>query len=123
MVDKKIKVELDDEMNLEDLILLGEDKLFNIHIEYPKEDENGEFIIVKSKAKIKQFTLKEIRNINLKNITLDTEIKILRKSLYTQQDTPFTEELILNLPLGVVNAISREVMRISGVDESDIKKY
>ena len=70
MVDKKIKVELDDEMNLEDLILLGEDKLFNIHIEYPKEDENGEFIIVKSKAKIKQLTLKEIRNINLKNITL-----------------------------------------------------
>ena len=41
-----------EETNLEDLILLGEDKLINVVIEYPTE--NGR---VTAKAKIKQLTI------------------------------------------------------------------
>ena len=48
MANTKIEVE---ETNLEDLILLGEDKLINIIIEYPTE--NG---TTTAKAKIKQLT-------------------------------------------------------------------
>ena len=108
----KIEVE---EVSLEDLIVLGEDKLINIIIEYPTE--NG---IVQSKAKIKQLTMKELKNLDLTKPSLETNVKILKKSLFKQDGESFPEELILNLPIGVVNAISREVLQISGVNQQDM---
>lgn len=108
MSSAKIQVE---ESNLEDLILLGEDKLIDITIEYPTETGK-----VKAKAKIKQLTMKELKNIDLQNLSLETNIKILNKALFKQDDTAFSKELILALPVGVVNAISAEIMKISGVD-------
>lgn len=105
----KIDVE---ETNLEDLILLGEDKLINIVIEYPTETGR-----VKAKAKIKQLTMKELRNLDLENPSFETNIKILSNALYKQDGTTFNQELILALPVGVVNAISAEIMKISGVDQ------
>ena len=108
MSSARIQVE---ETNLEDLILLGEDKLINVVIEYPTETGK-----VKAKAKIKQLTMKELKNIDLQNPSLETNIKILEKSLYTQEDTPFSKDLILALPVGVVNVISSEIMKLSGVD-------
>lgn len=110
--EKDFKIEVE-EYNLEDLIVLGEDKLVNIKIEYPKKDGS----LVVAKAKIKQLTMKELRNINLENITLETCVKILEKSLFKEDETHFTKELILNLPVGVVNGISNEILRISGVNE------
>lgn len=108
MSSAKIQVE---ETNLEDLILLGEEKLIDITIEYPTETGK-----VKAKAKIKQLTMKELKNIDLQNLSLETNIKILNKALFKQDDTAFSKELILALPVGVVNAISAEIMKISGVD-------
>nr|WP_295000920.1 hypothetical protein [uncultured Methanobrevibacter sp.] len=119
MSDKKINIEVE-EVNLEDLIVLGEDKLVNILIEYPSENEEGLITIVKSKAKIKQLTLNELRNLDLNNITVNTAVNILKKALYKQDETPFTNELILALPIGVSFAIAREIMKISGVDEDQL---
>ena len=102
-----------EETNLEDLILLGEDKLINITIEYPTE--NGK---VKAKAKIKQLTMRELKNLDLQKPTLETNVTILSKALFKQDDAPFEKELILALPVGVVNAISEKIMEISGVNQN-----
>ena len=101
-----------EETSLEDLILLGEDKLINITIEYPSE--NGK---VKAKAKIKQLTMRELKNINLEKPSLETNVAILSKALFKQDDSPFEKELILALPVGVVNAISEKIMEVSGVNQ------
>jgi len=108
----KIEVE---ETSLEDLIVLGEDKLINILIEYPTEDGS-----VKAKAKIKQLTMKELKNIDLTNVTAETSVDILEKGLFKQDGEPFSKELILNLPIGVVNAIGNEILRISGTEQKDM---
>jgi len=108
-----------DEVNLEDLIILGDEKLINIKISYPEERE-GVIRIVNSKAKIKQLTLKELKNIDVNNITVDTAVSILRKALFKQDETLFSKELILALPIGVCFAITREIMKISGVDENQL---
>ena len=112
------KVEVE-EYSLEDLIVLGDDKLINIIIEYPLE--TGETRT--AKAKIKQLTMKELKNIDLNNITLETSVKILTKSLYQQNETPFTRELILNLPIGVVKKITTKILEISGVGDNDLKGF
>lgn len=112
----KTKIEVE-ETNLEDLIILGEDKLFNILIEYPKEDEDGQIVPVKTKAKIKQLTIKELRNIDVNNVNINTAITVLSKALFKQDETPFSKEVILALPIGVCFAITKEIFRISGVDE------
>ena len=108
----KIEVE---ETSLEDLILLGEDKLIDVLIEYPTE--NGK---VKAKAKIKQLTMKELKNIDLTKITAETSVDILTKALFQQNGEPFSEELVTSLPIGVVNAISTEIMKISGTEKTDM---
>ena len=57
MTEAKIEI---DEINLEDAIVLGNDKLVNISIEYPRENEDGDVIeTVKTRAKIKQLTMKK----------------------------------------------------------------
>ena len=108
------KIEIE-ETNLEDLILLGEDKLIDILITYPTDEGNRS-----AKAKIKQLTIKELRNINLEKITTETSIEILNKGLFKQDGTPFGKNLILNLPIGVVNAIGNEILRVSGVETKDM---
>lgn len=109
-----------EEVGLEDLILLGEDKLVNILIEYPNV-ETGD--MVKAKAKIKQLTMKELRNIDLNRITLEISVDILNKSLFKQDGTPFSKELILNLPIGVVRKITNKILEISGVGDDDLKGF
>lgn len=108
-MDPKIEVE---ETNLEDLILLGEDKLISILIEYPTE--NGS---VKAKAKIKQLTMKELKNMDLSNPNIETSINILERALFQQDGSPFPKELILNLPVGVVNALGNKIMEVSGAEQ------
>ena len=108
-----------EEINLEDQIILGEDKLINISVNYP-EEKDGEIKLVKNKAKIKQLTIKQLRNIDFENINMDTVVAILTKALFKQDETPFTKELILAMPIGVCFAIAREIMKISGVDENQL---
>lgn len=108
----KIDVE---ETNLEDLIVLGEDKLINIIIEYPTENDT-----VKVKAKIKQLTMKELRNVDVSKPSLETNVNILTKALFKQDETPFEKELVLALPIGVVNEIAKEILKVSGVDREDM---
>jgi sensor c-di-GMP phosphodiesterase-like protein len=108
----KIDVE---ETNLEDLIVLGEDKLINIIIEYPTENDT-----VKVKAKIKQLTMKELRNIDVTKPSMETNVNILTKALFKQDETPFEKELVLALPIGVVNEIAKEILKVSGVDRKDM---
>lgn len=105
----KIEVE---ETSLEDLILLGEDKLIDVLIEYPTE--NGK---VQAKAKIKQLTMKELKNIDLTNVTAETSIVILEKALFKQNGEPFSKDMILALPMGVVNALGNQILEVSGVDK------
>ena len=109
-----------DEVNLEYLIILGEDKLINILIEYPEENGEGLIKIVRTKAKIKQLTLKELRNIDVNNINVNTVVNILSKALFKQDETLFSKELILAMPIGVCFAITKEIMKISGVDENQL---
>lgn len=110
MSKKEAKIEVDD-VNLEDLIVLGENKLVDIIIDYPTEEGS-----VKTKAKIKQLTIKELKNVDVTNPSLEANIDILCKSLYTQKGDAFSRDLILSLPVGVVNAISAKIMEISGVN-------
>ena len=112
MVNPKIEVE---ETNLEDLILLGEDKKIQIVIEYPTDTGR----VVKAKALVKQLTLKEMEDlkINQENI-LETNVQLLQKALFTHKGDNFTEEMILSLPMGVVNALSEKIMELSGVKTS-----
>ena len=109
MANPKIEVE---ETNLEDLILLGEDKKIKIVIEYPTEDGRR----VKAKALVKQLTLREMENlkINQDNV-LETNIQLLKRALFTHDGENFTEDMILSLPMGVVNALSEKIMELSGV--------
>jgi len=115
---EKLEIEVE-EVNLEDLIILGEDKLINISVKYPEEHE-GTIRIVKTKAKIKQLTMKELRNIDINNITMDTVVVILTKALFTQEEKAFSKELIFKLPIGVCFAISREILKISGIEEDKL---
>ena len=115
MTSPKIEIE---ETNLEDLIVLGEDKLINILIEFPRED--GE--LVKAKAKVKQMTMKELKNIDLENVTMDTSVLILSHALFTQEGNPFSKDLILNLPIGVVRELSAKILELSGIRD-DIKGF
>ena len=109
MASPKIEVE---ETNLEDLIILGEDKHIPIIIEFPQGDKN-----IKAKALIKQLTLKEMDKIKPnKNNPWEMNLKILEIALLKQDGSNFKKEELLALPMGVVNAISEQIMKASGVD-------
>ena len=109
MASSKIQVE---ETNLEDLIIIGEDKKIPIRIEYP----NGE-TTVKAKALIKQLTLREMDKIKInQDNPLKMNVEILKTALLKQDGTNFNEEEILSLPMGVVNAVGGKILEVSGVE-------
>ena len=106
--------QLDGELNLEDLIILGDDKKIPITITFPKGDGES----VKAKALIKQLTLKELGNVNTKNNNLlDTSKLILRKALFKQDGALFSDAEIEVLPVGVIVAISNRIMEVSGMED------
>ena len=111
----KIMVE---ETNLEDLIVLGNDKLIDCIVEYPTEEGKR----VKAKVKLQQLTMKELKNINLKDRSFENSIRILSKTVYKQDRTLFGKDLIMALPVGVINELSDTIMELSGVDVDKIKK-
>lgn len=106
--------QLDGNLNLEDLIILGDDKKIPITITFPRPDGEN----VKAKALIKQLTLKELGNVNTTDMNLLQSSKlILKKALFKQDGTTFSNGEIETLPVGVIVAISNQIMKVSGMEE------
>jgi len=110
----KTKVEIE-EVGLEELIVLGEHKKTPIHITYPNEDGTK----TKSKALIRQLTLKELDKVkvNKKNI-INLNREILKLGLFKSTGDKFTTEEINFLPLGVVKTVAEAILEYSGIDET-----
>ena len=114
---EQLNIEVE-EVGLEELIILGETKKIPIHITFPNEDGT----ITKSKALIKQLTLKQLENLNLTNKnTVTVSKKILQTALFKTTGEPFTLKELDVLPIGVVFAISSKIMEISGMNYEDKK--
>ena len=105
----------EEEVSLEELILLGEDKKIPIHIEFPKTDGTN----VKAKAYVKQLTMKEIEEINVDNLN---NMTLLKMSLLQSDGEPFPPSKIRKLPIGVVNALIEKIFEVSGVDAETLKQ-
>ena len=94
------------------MIILGEDKHIPISIEFPNGDTT-----IKAKALIKQLTLKEMDKIKInKDNPWLMSMSILKVALLKTNGDNFTEAELSTLPMGVVTAISNEIMKASGVD-------
>ena len=107
---EKVNVEAE-EVGLEDLIVLGEDKKIPIHISFPNTDGSRS----EAKALVKQLTLKELDNVNLNN-AWKANLNILENALFKQNGEHFQRDEIEVLPLGVVNAIATKILELSGVE-------
>ena len=101
-----------EEFNLEDLIVLGDDKKIPIHITFPNTDGSRS----EAKALVKQLTLRELDNVKLNDNPLTANLVILERALFKQDGTNFNRKEIEILPLGVVNAIANKILELSGVD-------
>ena len=102
-----------EEVNLEDLLVLGEEKKIPIHISFPNPD--GE-TTSNAKALIKQLTLKELDKLKIKGNMVDSNMIILHEALFKQNGDTFTRNELEVLPIGVVNAIATKILEVSGVD-------
>ena len=109
---ERVEIEAE-EVGLEDLIVLGEDKKIPIHIIYPNEDGTKS----RARALVKQLTLKELDGLNYNGNNLASlNMKVLQKALFKTNGEKFTKEELQKLPLGVVNAVSNKIFELSGVD-------
>lgn len=108
-----VKLQDKDEFNLEELILLGDEKKIPIVIEFPTPEGKK----VKAKALVKQLTLKEIDKfqLNQDNVAYINKY-VLKKALFKNNGESFTDEELAVLPMGVVNAIVTKIVELSGVD-------
>ena len=108
-----------EEVSLEDLLVLGEEKRIPIHITFPNPD--GE---TKSNAKalIKQLTLKELDSLKINSDVASSNMSILQKALFKQNGDTFSRKELEVLPLGVVNAIATKILEVSGVDINEQKR-
>ena len=102
-----------EEVNLEDLLVLGEEKHIPIHITFPNPD--GE-TTSNAKALIKQLTLKELNRIQISNDVASSNMSILERALFKQNGDTFSRSELEVLPIGVVNAIATKILEVSGVD-------
>lgn len=105
-----------EEVALEDLIILGNQKKIPIHIIYPNDDGS----VTKSKALVTQLTLKELKGMNLNgsNLLYLSE-KLLLKSFFKTTGERFTSEELEQLPIGVIRAVSQTILKLSGIDPDD----
>lgn len=69
-------------------------------------------------AILKPLTSIEWNNASRKSIKNDKttiEIELLKKGLFTKEDKPFPQEILIKLPQGVSTSLFKELARISGV--------
>lgn len=98
--------------NLEDLIILGEDKKIPITIEFPNGEQK-----IKAKALIKPLTLGEIDDIQInQDNLLKAQMQILKGNLLKSNGKQFTEEELEAFPIGVIKTISERIMEVSGIE-------
>ena len=110
--DDKINLE-HEELNLEDLIIMGDDKKIPIEIEFP----TGTGEMVKAKALIKQLTMGELDDVKVINDNpFAANLLVLELALFKSNGENFSIDELKLLPIGVVNAIAAKVMEISGVN-------
>ena len=102
-----------EEVNLEDLLVLGEEKKIPIHISFPNSDGETRS---NAKALIKQLTLKELDSLSISNNVARTNMSVLERALFKQNGDNFTRKELEVLPIGVVNAIATKILEVSGVD-------
>lgn len=115
---EKIKLQ-NEEVNLEDLIILGADKKIPILIEYPSVE--GE--IVNAKVLVKQLTIKEIEDFKLTDTNNLTEVlDVLTKTIFKNNGKTFTFEELSYLPVGVLKALFEKIFELSGIDINDQNK-
>ena len=101
-----------EEVNLEDLLVLGEEKKIPIHITFPNPDGT----VSNAKALIKQMTLKELDGLKVNNNLAAANRIILEKALFKQNGDNFTRRELDVLPVGVVDAVATKILEVSGVD-------
>lgn len=120
--EQEIKM-LQDEVNLEDLIVLGADKKIPILIEYPNAEGN----IVKARVLVKQLTLKELDDFKVsKSDDLKQITTVLTKTLFKHDGTNFTINELSYLPIGVLKGLFEKIFELSGLDinqQEDIKDF
>lgn len=106
----KLQVE---EVNLEDLIILGADKKIPIEVTYPTTDGG------KTTAKLfcKQLTLREMENVNSSSNNIQDLIPVLRKTLFKQNGDNFSKPELMELPIGVLQALLIKIFELSGMDK------
>ena len=106
-------VQLGEEMNLEDLIILGADKKIPLVIEYPNLDGT------KTAAKLfcKQLTLRELENVNTSSNNLQDILPVLRKTLFKQNGDNFSKPELMELPIGVLKALLVKIFELSGMHD------
>lgn len=106
-------VQLGEEMNLEDLIILGADKKIPLIIEYPNLDGT------KTAAKLfcKQLTLRELENVNTSSNNLKDILPVLRKTLFKQNGDNFSKPELMEMPLGVLKALMIKIFELSGMHD------
>lgn len=111
----KITVETE-EVGLEDLIVMGEQKKIPLHLTYPKDDGTTS----KALLYVKQLTLKEIEKVKIINPNKMNGAmlnrKILNMGLFKSDGEKFTNDELGYLPIGVVEAIAEKILELSGVD-------
>ena len=108
------KVEMQEEFNLEELILLGDDKKIPVILQYPLPDGR----IVRGKAKIKQLTMSELDTVKTSpNNELETIMLILQKAFFQMNGEPFTKTQLKKIPIGVLKEVSNKILEVSGIDE------
>lgn len=108
-----------EEVNLEDLLVLGEEKKIPIIIKFPNPDGETRS---NAKALIKQLTLKELDSLNISNNVANSNMSILQRALFKQNGDTFTRSELEVLPIGVVNAIATKILEVSGVDLEEQKR-
>lgn len=103
---------LQEEVNLEDLLVLGNDKKIPILIEYPNTDGH----IVKARVLAKQLTLKELDNFKVtKSDDLVQIMQILTKTIFKNNGEYFTNDELALLPVGVLKALFEKIFELSGL--------
>ena len=101
-----------EEVNLEDLIILGADKKIPIQVEYHTFDDKH----VKARVLVKQLTMKELKNFNITTTDIQDILKILKKTMFKNNGEPFTPDELLLIPIGALKAILSKIFELSGID-------
>lgn len=114
-MDKDLKIEpVNDEVfDLETLIVEGTDAYVPLKFVYPNTDKTvGVFV--------KPITTTEF--MNMTQTEGNMFIKTLRVTLFNRDKEPFKEELLQQLPAGVVMELYRKVAEISGIQLEENKQ-